>query len=237
MRAYFVHGLFSSTMSFMPLLKALPKCFKSYLIPLGGHQNGTKLSSMTFEHMTDNLIRQTADLPVPDLLVGSSYGGKLLINGIMNDMFPKNIPLVLLDVAPIPYRSENTRLISEYMVNNSILSLQGSDFPLEIRSILEDNYNIVEGSWSCDGALINENIKAVSGFVQKPTSPLTNPTLVLRGTKSLYVPESLIANRLNLFFDNYTIKNIEAGHFLHREYPDICASEIFKFITRTRTGQ
>lgn len=64
------------------------------------------------------------------------------------------------------------------------------------------------------------------------TRPIAAPTLILWGDRDPILPFAW-SDRLGEFFSNHTLKKIEgAGHFLHRELPDVVNGEIVGFLRR-----
>ena len=77
--------------------------------------------------------------------------------------------------------------------------------------------------------IITKNIENV-GEAQNPSTPITTPTLFVRGGNSEYIKqedETLIQH----YFTNVDIKTVpNAGHWLHAEQPQSFFDEVMKFI-------
>lgn len=227
LRGMFIHGLFARSANFYHLNKTLTLLgrYNNRAIPLAGHRDGTKVESMDWDTMTYDLKEHVRENR-PDFLVGSSYGGKLLLNMKLSGYYT-DLPFVLLDVVPIKYKFSNALQIAQYMNTHKDLA----DIELlpcdEMKNLVRGNYG--SGIWHCQSDLIEKHIKEISN--KPPTKvihKLESPVLVLKGANSAYIPK---AHKLENFCDSYNIVSVPAaGHFVHIDNPEFCAQQIHNFM-------
>lgn len=236
-----LHGLFSSFKKLVPLGQRLAG--NSISVPLAGHAAGTKVSSMEWKTMTEDLAyqMQRRHITKPTAVVGSSYGGKLLISGITSGLIPPHIPLVLIDILPINYTYRGTLKMVDYMLGNTdrsngkcLRTINRIPDPMHRMLLLENYQDSPDEPWACQTELIKRDIKPLSG-VPPMSPPIPNPTLILRSPISHYVPiksEAVIRKT----FRNYTIETLpNIGHWPHIECPQLCAQIINKFFIQHRS--
>lgn len=198
------------------------------LVPLAGHHTGPCVSSMDWKTMTEKTCEQIQN---PSLLIGSSLGGKIIVDAVQRGMFPSDVPVVLLDIAPIAYRDAGTRGIAEFMINHTaqthedVCRAARKQYSDEITDIVMTNYDGT--NWTCQADLIRDNAKTLSRLPRQNMF-IDNPTLLLKGEHSPYIPPKY---RPSQNFRNAQMDTVPyAGHWVYLNSPLYCQDVIKKFV-------
>lgn len=228
-----IPALFTKKQSFDCLLRVLnPR--NADVVTLPGHG---RLHSMlpderldyptVYQIVKEQLKEHTNE---PDLYIGASYGGKLLLT-LPEISYRPEIPLVMLDIAPIRYKKSNLLVICDFMLRHTVNNINGS-----INALPEIYHQIIRhngssGRWDCNPQLLYNNAGQLTMAPPRPALLIPNPTLILRSESSGYVSEKSIQNSYNKFLRDYRIITVpNAGHWLHMSHPEQCAIYIKKFL-------
>ena len=219
---YFLHGLMShirvqGNRTFSKLLQAVS-------VPLMGHYQGTYVvGNASLNDFTRDAM-ESIDGDNCDLLVGSSLGGKIVLDMAEQKYVSPDVPLVLLDIAPQRYSSQSLLNICDFMDAHPVSKFEDKaaahaealcHLPtVEQATLLSDN-------WSYDGWLtqhewLADNLRTLS---RRPKlSKICNPTLIIWGNQSAYAEASPKNKYADLFTDLRTV-TVEGSHYPHHTNP------------------
>ncbi|MFM8916275.1 MAG: alpha/beta fold hydrolase [Bacteroidota bacterium] len=227
-----LHGLFGSSDNWLTLGKRFAEDgFRVVLTDLRNHGLSPHSNEFDLATMASDVAELLDKLPSEKkFLMGHSLGGKVVMELIARNHYLLD-GLVVVDIAPRAYNTRHKDVISALKSVNpnhlknrkdveEQLALTIHDFCIRqwlMKSLYWKEKDRLD--WRFNLEVIAENMD-VAVQSTEPTSPLSIPTLFLKGAKSDYInqQDETIINR---FFTNARIETIpDAGHWLHAENPD-----------------
>lgn len=235
-----IHGLLGSLNNWQTLAKEFSNHFTTYIIDQRNHGKSDHSDEWNYEIMAQDLNEFIKEHNIVNpILLGHSMGGKTVMR------FAQDFPgvatkLIVADISPRYYtphhqsifkglneidltalksRKEADELLSKYVENIG-----------ERQFLLQNLERVSTGfGWKMNLEVITNNIVNV-GEAQEPTTPITTPTLFVRGGNSGYIAEEdemLIPQ----YFTDVSIKTVpNAGHWLHAEQPQLFMDTVMKFL-------
>ena len=223
-----LHGLFGLNDNWQTFAKAVAdKGFKAILVDLRNHGQSPHSSEFNYEVMSGDVIEliQSENI-INSILLGHSLGGKVAMKValqnpdfisklIVVDIAPKYYPVhhddVLKALHAVNLNETKTRADAEKILSNYLHDTGTRQF------LLKNLYWVGEKlAWRFNLDSISNNIENVGEEITYPT-PLTKPTLFIRGQKSRYVSDNDFSSIQQLFPQAKleTINN--AGHWVHAD--------------------
>lgn len=238
-----LHGLFGSLDNWMTLSKRLGEDFKVYVIDARNHGFSPHSDEFNYEIMAEDLnefiTEHQLDKPI---ILGHSMGGKTAMQFAMN--YPEMLSkLIVADIAPKSYPVHHETILEGMFALNFdiITSRKAADEELTKhipdlstrQFILKNLYWKGKGqlAWKFNLPVINDNIEIV-GFELNNIIPFNKPTLFVRGIKSSYILDSDFP-RIKTVFPLAIIEDIDSGHWVHAENPQMFIQILNHFLNNS----
>ena len=242
-----LHGLFGAGNNLGQLARAFRDDFTVYSVDLPDHGKSPWSSVPSIEGYAKAVAHWLIEHDLPQaIVVGHSLGGKVAMQLALD--FPFLVQkLVILDIAPITYSSRHDSVFRALNAVSDARVTSRTDARAILAHYLEEprvaDFLLTNAELGADGVLkwrfnlpgLQSGYERILGEVKasgEDISPVSAPTLVLRGELSDYVNEPYERLFAPLFsvFDVRTV--IGAGHWLHQEKTAEVYREAQRFIDR-----
>lgn len=235
-----IHGLLGSLNNWQTLAREFGKHFQTFIIDQRNHGKSDHSNEWNYEVMAKDLKEFIDEHNIENpIILGHSMGGKTVMRFAQD--FP-NIAekLIVADISPryyTPHHQSIFKGLNEIDLAN-LKSRKEADESLshyvsnigERQFLLQNLERTPNGfGWKMNLDVITQNIGNV-GEAQEPSTPITTPTLFVRGGNSGYIAqedEILIPQ----YFTDVDIKTVQnAGHWLHAEQPQFFFDTVMGFM-------
>ncbi|WP_111411895.1 alpha/beta fold hydrolase [Billgrantia lactosivorans] len=236
-----VHGLLGSADNWRSHVKQWQARRRVVAVDLRNHGRSPHAEGMSYREMAGDLLALMDRLQITRAhLLGHSMGGKIVIT--LARLAPERVvSLIVADIAPQAYghghdaifaglrhlqrgkptnRREADALLSEHVEERGVRLFlatnleRGDNGALRLRIGLDQ----IEAGY-------RDIMQAPAG-----EGAFEGPTLVLRGGKSHYVPDSALPNLREVLPNARLVTLEEAGHWLHAEQPEAFQSAVEEFL-------
>ncbi|KAJ2846335.1 hypothetical protein IWW36_004400 [Coemansia brasiliensis] len=230
-----LHGLFGSKQNWRAISKQLSRTLgcATYTVDLRNHGDSPHQTPHTYPAMAQDLVRFIEDhkLNTPTL-IGHSMGGKVVMHTALErpDLVSK---LIVDDMVPTEFglahdfalyvnklmEIERSQITSQSKADEI---LKASEPDISVRQFLLTNMKKSKSDGTYKSRiplqLLGDSLKDVMGWDINDDRQYLGPTLFIGGKRSPYVkPKSYPA--MKRFFPNYTLKELDTGHWVHAEMP------------------
>lgn len=235
-----VHGLLGSADNWRSHVKQWQARWRVVAVDLRNHGRSPHAEGMSYREMTEDLLAVLDRLQIEKAhLLGHSMGGKVVIS--LARLAPERVAsLIVADIAPQAYghghdavfaglrnlergkpdnRREADALLAEHVEDRAT------------RLFLATNLERSE-----DGGLalrlgLDQIEAGYPDIMQAPAGEgaFQGPSLVLRGARSPYVPDSALP-QVRRVLPNARLETLEAGHWLHAEQPEAFQAAVNGFL-------
>ncbi|MGR6088465.1 MAG: alpha/beta fold hydrolase [Arcticibacter sp.] len=241
-----LHGLFGSSDNWLTLGKRFADDgYQVVLTDLRNHGLSPHSREFSLSAMAADVAELLDQLgSEKKFLMGHSLGGKVGIQLVAQHQYELN-GLIIADITPRVYNTRHTDVISALKsvdanhlksrkdVENQ-LALTIHDFGVRqwlMKSLYWKEKDRLDWRFNLD--VISENLD-VAVQSTEPASPISTPTLFLKGANSDYINQQDITT-INRVFLNARIETIpNAGHWLHAENPDATFEKAQEFLRALR---
>ncbi len=235
-----LHGLFGSLDNWQGFARQLSEYnFKVITADLRNHGRSFHDPEFTLESMARDINVLIRNLGLDKIfLIGHSLGGKVALE--VGKAHPELLKgMVVLDIAPRYYPVHHQRIIQSLrnVDLKNIDSRQGADNILKagipevvVRQFLLKNlYRTEHGyNWRFNLNVISDKIENVGQAVTF-NSPVTTPTLFMKGDRSDYITYEDEKN-IYLTFNSVNVETCEnSGHWLHADNPECVLRQFLNF--------
>ncbi|MCE8031760.1 alpha/beta fold hydrolase [Halomonas sp. MCCC 1A11057] len=236
-----VHGLLGSADNWRSHVKQWQALRRVVAVDLRNHGRSPHADGMSYREMAEDLLALLDRLHIDRAhLLGHSMGGKVVIS--LARLAPERVAsLIVADIAPQAYghghdavfaglrnlergRPENRREADELLAEH----VEERATRLFLATNLERGEN---GGLTLRLGL--DQIEAgYTDIMQAPAGEgaFEGPTLVLRGGRSHYVPDSALPGLREVLPQARVVTLEEAGHWLHAEQPEAFQSAVNDFL-------
>ncbi|CEL99532.1 unnamed protein product [Vitrella brassicaformis CCMP3155] len=259
-----LHGLLGSSRNWMTWAKRLSSeldTSRRIIVPdLRNHGSSTHAESMTYAEMAQDVLRLLESVNEDRIVcVGHSMGGK--VAAALGLLEPSRVDgLVIVDVAPVPYSTEDgndwkeiRRIINglQALPLHALSTRQDADRGLRdehgidddaLRAFVLTNLERHEDSWRWrinldaiarsleDLALFD--LEAAWGSESELPPPYEGDTLFVMGSNSRYI-QSRHLDVIQRLFASFTLQTVkEAGHWVHADQPDRMVQVVKAYLDR-----
>lgn len=246
-----LHGLYGSSDNWHTAGRILSASFEVFLVDLRNHGKSPHNPEHTYDAMREDLYGFFLSHNIENaILVGHSMGGKTAMS--FSFKYGRLIEkLVVVDISPLPYNTENYNVFS---IHERIISaLQQTDPALitsreeadrmlstaipwkHIRQFLLKNLKRKDHgkfAWSLNIEAVASNLGNIMAGVwpEESAIPVQMETLFIKGENSRYIVEKDI-NAINSVFSNVILTTIPgAGHWVHAEQPELFMDTLCRFL-------
>lgn len=241
-----VHGLFGSASNWRNVALKWEQHFAVWGVDLRNHGSSFHRHGMSYGQQADDLLCWLDNVGLDKVcLLGHSMGGKLVMEFALR--YPSRVEkLIIVDIAPIKYEPSHNEIIA------SLIDLKAKE-PWHDRRQADQLLNAFLGEdaiqtrlflltnlrRTADGLRLRVGIEEIeddyASILDVPESitagkSFAGPTLVIRGTRSDYVPD----NTLPIFkevFPEFKLVDLDGGHWLHAEQTDAFAAAVMSFLS------
>lgn len=238
-----LHGVFGFLDNWLTVGKAIAdRGFQVYLVDQRNHGRSPHEGALNYKTFAEDLKefigQQELDNPV---LVGHSMGGKTVMEYAVSypDTFAK---LVVVDIGPKAYPIHHKKILEglNHIPVDTIENRQEADdilsayepVPAVRQFLLKNLYRKDEGGfgWRFNLPLLSTDMANVGQAITTDT-PVSVPTLFMRGDRSDYIIDEDWNEILNIFPDAKldTIQN--SGHWIQAEQPKAFLESLLNFIS------
>ena len=239
-----LHGLFGRGKNWHSVAKLISKNCEHIFLTLDLRNHGENIPSneISYDLMVTDLFELTKQLNLKTIsLIGHSMGGKVSMLFALN--FPDIIEnLIVVDIAPIKYRSDNNIKIIDNLLKVNINNIQSrSDAEIVLSKTINDKslrlfllQNLKKTNhgyiWSSNLNAFKEGMENLRDFPYFGSQQYLKNTLCIYGDLSVYITEENKKVFQN-YFPNIKFEKIEnAGHWLHAEKPSYFVETICKYL-------
>lgn len=237
-----LHGLFGMLDNWTRIAKKLAESFEVHTLDLRNHGRSFHSEDMNYALMADDVLdymdRQGLDKVS---LLGHSMGGKVALKVAVTYPFVID-KLIVADMALRMYPVRHNHILQalnevDWLAADSRQNLEEqlkAKLPMDasvIHFLLKSAYRTA----TADGYALRFNLNAITQHItdlgQEITAekPMSFPTLFIRGVHSDYVNEHDL-KIAEAQFSNFSHIDLEAGHWLHAELPELFTSEVKNFL-------
>lgn len=235
-----LHGLFGSADNWMTQAKVLGEHFHVFTVDqrnhgLSPHSPDQDYLAMT-EDLNDFFVQHKLDSAI---VLGHSMGGKTAMNFAIK--YPMKVKkLIVVDIIPKAYPIHHDKILTGLKALNlsSLTSRNQADAELAqhvddpaVRQFLLKNLSREHGQgfvWKLNLSAIAQNIEEMgAGMVIE--GKFLGPVLFIIGQRSNYFSfgdETLMKK----YFPNYSMIELEAGHWVQAEKPKEFVEAVLKFL-------
>jgi len=240
-----VHGLFGSASNWRNVALKWENDFAVWGVDLRNHGKSFHRQGMSYAQQADDLLNWLDNTGLDKVsLLGHSMGGKVVMEFALR--YPSRVEkLIIVDIAPIRYQPSHNEIIASLIAlkaqepwhdrrqADSLLNEYLGEEAIQTRLFLLTNLRRTS-----DGLRLRVGIEEIkedyASILDVPESitagkTFTGPTLVIRGTRSDYVPD----DSLPVFkqaFPEFKLVDLDGGHWLHAEQTDAFAAAVSDFI-------
>ncbi len=247
-----LHGLYGSGDNWMSIAQVLKEHFQVYLIDQRNHGRSPHSDDMDYELLSEDLhaFIQTHNIGKANI-IGHSMGGKTAMWFTLK--YPKLVHrLVVVDIAPKTYDMSNTNSNVHKMIISALKNVEPESATgrkeIEKRLLVFipnkqlcmfllkniDRDNNGKYCWRININSIEKNIEKImdgfSGLAKDGISPVSTPTLFIKGELSDYIKEDDIDTIRELFPEGKLVTFPDAGHWLHAQQPDLFLKTVVEFL-------
>ena len=224
-----LHGWKDSLHTFDPLIPALTQAHRVVRLDLPGFggtetpQKNWKLDDYV-EFVAALISKLKLDVRV---LAGHSFGGRVAIKGLAEGVFTAQ-KLVLIASAGVAER--NTLRNKSLKVLAKVGKLATLPLPKRLKNSLRNRlYKNIQSDYANAGALKETFVNVISENLSASAAKIPVPTLLIWGSADNETPlEEGV--RLSGLIKGSKLELLQAaGHFVHREHPDVVALMITDF--------
>ncbi|MGY8813919.1 MAG: alpha/beta fold hydrolase [Gammaproteobacteria bacterium] len=236
---YILHGLFGSNRNWTGIARQLANSFQVITIDLRNHGESEHADSMSYTDMAEDITRVMSSRGHEAIsILGHSMGGKTaMVLSLLNPSLVER--LIVVDISPVPYRSNHDELISalQSLPISTLENRSQADSLLEqhipepmLRQFLLQNLIRDENGfkWRIHLNAIQENHSKLRDF---PTDlagkTYDNPALFISGERSDYIQAEHQDIIIGYFPAATHIIIDNADHWVHADKP----AEVIKAVT------
>jgi pimeloyl-ACP methyl ester carboxylesterase len=224
-----LHGLFGSSDNWVTQSKLYSPEFKVYAVDLRNHGQSPHSDDFDYTAMVGDLRAFFQQHNISSaFLIGHSMGGKAAMSFALT--YPEYVSkLVVVDIAPRAYELEHDKILqglnaipiaslSSRNEADDILSKFVPEEPVR-QFLLKNLQRKAEGgfSWKINLPVISKKLANI-GVAVPNGSVFDKPTLLIRGSRSVYVQKSDWDDVLKRF-PQATLETMDTGHWVHAEKP------------------
>ncbi|KAJ2455549.1 hypothetical protein EV183_000026 [Coemansia sp. RSA 2336] len=228
-----LHGLFGSKQNWRAISKQLSRTLDcaTYTVDLRNHGDSPHQAPHTYSAMSQDLIRFIEDHELASpVLMGHSMGGKVVMHAalerpdlvsklIVDDMVPKEFGLAhdfALYVQKLQ-EIEQSQITSQSQADQVLKTCEPD---ISVRQFLLTNMkkSKEDGTYKprIPLQLLGDSLKGIMSW--DADGQYEGPTLFIGGKRSPYVkPPSY--PEMKRYFPNYTLRELDTGHWVHAEMP------------------
>ncbi|MDO8481632.1 MAG: alpha/beta hydrolase [bacterium] len=165
----------------------------------------------------------------PDILVGHSFGGRIIIKGVATKVFSVK-KIVLISSAGVARRKTVKNFILTVLAKIGRVATSIPPISFWKQSIRKELYEAIGSDYFRAGAMSGTFLNIIREDLSAIARNISVPTLIIWGEKDDTTPISE-GKRLNQFISGSKLQVLNgAGHFVHRERPTEVAKMIREFI-------
>lgn len=237
-----LHGVFGFLDNWLTVGKAIAdRGFQVYLVDQRNHGRSPHEGALNYETFAKDLeefiAQQELENPV---LVGHSMGGKTVMEYAVRypDTFSK---LVVVDIGPKAYPIHHKKILEglNQIPVDKIENRQEADealaeyepIPAVRQFLLKNLYRKDEGrfAWRFNLPLLSTDMANVGQAITTDT-PVTIPTLFMRGDRSDYILDEDWDGIQQIFTDSKLDTISNSGHWIQAEQPKAFLESLFNFL-------
>lgn len=242
-----LHGLFGSTSNMRPLARGLESRYRVSCLDLRNHGKSGRAASMRYEEMAADVLCyvQEQGRGEPLVLIGHSMGGKAAMSCAL---LPSAVPIaavVVLDIAPVRYPQDLTRLVLQAMQAatghldegrrrvDALLLERGVNKPVLRSFLMKNMMRTPQGGyrWRVNLQAVEDNIDAIHAFPEPLTAARCRaPSLFLAGEHSSYLHRGHHPALSGCFPGAQRVTIADTGHWLHVEKSAQVLAQIHRFL-------
>ena len=236
-----LHGLFGTLDNWQTVARQLAERYSVYLVDQRNHGRSPHCDEMSYPLMAEDLlVFMESQWIYKAHILGHSMGGKTAMQFALqnSDMVDH---LIIVDIAPKVYSAHHD-LIFDALFSVDLEKLQSrkeADEVLEakvddfaVRQFLLKNLSRTkEGGyrWKMNLPVLHKYYDRILDSI-RPTEPIENPTLFIKGANSDYIQEN-DKTLIEQYFAKAEVKTVaDAGHWVHAEQPEALLNLVKEFL-------
>lgn len=240
-----VHGLFGSASNWRNVALSLADDFAVWAVDLRNHGSSFHRQGMSYTQQAEDLLTWLDYQGIEKAsFLGHSMGGKVVMEFALN--YPNRVnKLLIADIAPIAYEASHNEIIAsleklkaqepwrERRDADRFLTEELGSETVQTRLFLLTNLRRTG-----EGLKLRVGLEEIAqGYPEILAAPpaieagksFAGPCLVIRGTKSDYVPDSSLA-AFKASFPSYELADLDGGHWLHAEQTEAFTAAVKNFL-------
>ncbi|KAF8298188.1 alpha/beta-hydrolase [Clavulina sp. PMI_390] len=233
-----LHGLFGQKQNWRSLSRAMAKSMHTnvYAVDLRNHGTSPHNPRMDYNTMAADVRHFFKTHGLEDVvLIGHSMGGKVAATLALDPSLPSNTlsSLVIADITPLRFGLSTD--FAQYLDAMQEIERQGVKDQKGAMAIMEQrgliqHFLLTNLGGPSPGSNVrkfripldihSDNLPNAGDFPYAPgEAKYEGRTMVVRGSKSKYVPDSKL-DEFRSFFPNMRLETLDAGHWVHAERPN-----------------
>ena len=226
----FLHGWQDNLRTFdsLPFLSFKRRIIRLDLPGFGGSEMPKEIWDL------DNYIQFVADFIKKlniqiDILVGHSFGGRIIIKGVAEKIFEVN-KIIFIGSAGITKKRAVHNLILKILSKIAGLIMYIPPLIFWKEKLRKKVYNLIGSDYLSAGLLKETFLKIIAEDLSENAEKITVPSLLIWGKNDKETPIA-DAEKFSRLIPNSELKIISgAGHFVHKEKPQEVAKLIQEFL-------
>ncbi|QTP55064.1 alpha/beta fold hydrolase [Billgrantia sulfidoxydans] len=236
-----VHGLLGSADNWRSHVRQWQARRRVVAVDLRNHGRSPHAEGMSYREMAADVLALMDRLRIDKAhLLGHSMGGKVVIS--LARQVPERVAsLIVADIAPQAYGHDHDAVFAglRHLERGKPENRREADALLAehvaeraTRLFLATNLERGEHGGLKLRVGLDQIEAGYRDIMQAPAGEgaFEGPTLVLRGGKSHYVPDTALANLREVLPNSRLVTLEEAGHWLHAEQPEAFQSAVEEFL-------
>ncbi len=236
-----LHGLFGMLDNWHTFARQLQDFFTIYIVDLRNHGKSFKSTTFSYPSLARDIIHFMDEHDIASAyILGHSMGGKVAISLaqlapdrilklIVVDIGIKSYPahhkfifdsILPLDIANMSSRQEVDTALSPSITDKSIRQF-----------LLKNLQRRPQGGfqWKANFDILYQEYEHIMAGITI-SRPIQVPVLFVRGLKSRYITDVDILD-LQSKFEHFELLDIQAGHWIHAEQPQLLRKGVISFLT------
>lgn len=236
-----LHGLLGSLDNWHSISRRFADSFHVYALDQRNHGRSPHSEEFTYETMAGDLLEFFHDHRLsPALMIGHSMGGKTAMRFALDH--PELVSrLVVVDIGPKAYPAHHDRIFDALLsvglaalssrkevdeaLSRSIPSVTTRQFLLKNLKRNEDE----SFSWKMNLDILHRHYDEINKPVASDR-PFEKPALFVRSATAGYILDADLPD-IRKLFPACLIVDVNVGHWIHAEAPDLFFSEVMDFLT------
>lgn len=236
-----LHGLFGSSDNWATLGKKIASHYSVFLVDQRNHGRSPHSNEMDYDAMAGDIIDLMNDQSLKKaILLGHSMGGKTVMR--FAQKFPEKVEkLIVADMGVKGYPPHHDIIFDALNALDIFNLTSRSDADEQMKMYIKDRgvrQFLLKNLYRTERETFawRMNVKVLQQKIDNILAPIPDemcmvPALFIRGLASNYITDADKKDILRIF-PNATFADMQAGHWLHAEDPEVFLEITMDFVTK-----